>query len=131
MTAGPSADLSGSSILVVEDEFYLAIDVERVLRNAGALVVGPFPTGHLAIAALNANVSAAVVDLNLRRGPEFEVARALRAAGVPFVFLTGYDSAMIPAEFADIDCFQKPANFTGLLRKLAQLVRKADAPEPI
>ncbi len=36
------------------------------------------------------------------------MAKALNAAKVPFVFLTGYDQAVIPEAFATVQRLQKP-----------------------
>jgi len=115
-------DLSGRSILVVEDDFYLASDTERALRAAGAEVVGPVPRATLALAALaGGDLDAAVVDINLGEGPSFAVAEALKRAGVPFVFVTGYDEAQIPEALSDIETIQKPAD----TRKISEALLRA------
>ena len=38
----------------------------------------------------------ALLDINLRGEPLYPLAEALRARGVPFLFLTGYESLAIP-----------------------------------
>jgi PAS domain S-box-containing protein len=120
MTGEPT--LAGQRVLVVEDDFYLADDAATVLRAAGAEVVGPFGAEAPAIAAARADrLSAAVVDINLGSGQSFEVARVLRTAGVPFVFLTGYDSAVIPSEFEGLPMLQKPVELRRIVRAVAAL----------
>lgn len=108
MTNAP--DLSGKSILVVEDDYYMAEDVTSALRSAGAQVLGPCPTQEAALALLEKeSPSSAVLDLNLGGGgPRFEIARHLRERGVPFIFLTGYDPDVIPADMDDVARLQKP-----------------------
>lgn len=116
--------LAGRRILVVEDDFYLADDTERALRAAGAEVVGPIPRSSLAVAALaDDGVDAAVVDINLGEGPSFALADALKRAGVPFVFVTGYDEVLIPKRLADIATVQKPADMRAVVRAVAGLLR--------
>src|SRR5262249_3956616 len=106
-----TADLAGKRILVLEDDYFLAIDAERALQNAGADVVGPFPTEAAALAATaSQDLPAALVDINLGAGASFATAEALRAKGVPFIFLTGYDQAIVPPAFADVPRFEKPAD---------------------
>jgi hypothetical protein len=51
-----------------------------------------------------------VVDVNLGAGPSFGLASALQVREIPFVFLTGYDRDIVPAEFRDVPCLQKPVD---------------------
>ena len=61
--------LDGLCILVLEDEYILAEDAMRMLRRAGAAVVGPFETTEEVIAAVaEAKPDCAIVDLNLGTG---------------------------------------------------------------
>jgi FixJ family two-component response regulator len=39
----------------------------------------------------------------------------MRDHGVPIVFLTGYDRGVIPAEFEDARCLQKPVRERDLI----------------
>lgn len=115
------ADLAGRPVLVVEDDFLLANDVEQALKAVGARVVGPFSTLRPALAALEAAApEAAVIDINLGGDTTLELARALQARGVPFVFVTGYDDAAIPAEFGAIKRLQKPVALKAVIRAVAR-----------
>ncbi len=59
--------LQGARILVAEDDAILAYDMEDLLRNAGADVVGPARMLADALAlARSASLSCAVLDVNLR-----------------------------------------------------------------
>ena len=121
------ADLHGHSVLVIEDDFYLASDAARALRGAGAEVLGPCPTEEAARAALEVQrPSAAVVDINLGRGPSFKLAEALKDRGIPFVFTTGYDAEVIPAEFGAIERLQKPVQLRRIVAAVATLVSRPD-----
>ena len=101
--------LEGKRILILEDDFYLAREERSLLEQAGAAVVGPFGTAFR-IEGLSdlGQLHGAAIDINLGRGPSFDIAQALKQRGVPFVFVTGYDAAMIPAELADIERVEKP-----------------------
>ncbi|MFC5344516.1 PAS domain S-box protein [Brevundimonas staleyi] len=119
MTGEPS--LSGLTVLVLEDEFYLAQDVSSALRGAGAEVLGPFPTEAAALTAIgDRRPDAAVLDINLGSGPSFEVARVLRG-DIAVLFLTGYDAEAIPAEFAEVPRLQKPIELREVVRSLARM----------
>lgn len=115
------ADLSGLSVLIVEDEYYLAMEMQDQIERVGGRVVGP--VGGLAegVQAIErGGIDCALIDINLGEGPSFEIAEALCRASIPFLFLTGYDAATIPGRFDNIECIQKPANFSALLRALTR-----------
>lgn len=120
MTGEP--DLTGRRVLVVEDDYYLATDAARALRGAGAEVVGPCATEEDARAELaEARPDAAVVDINLGPGPSFKLAEALKDRGIPFVFTTGYDAEVIPAEFAGVERLEKPLQLRQIVGAVARL----------
>jgi PAS domain S-box-containing protein len=115
--------LAGQCILVLEDDYYVASDVASTLRGAGADVVGPFPLSGPAIEAVRqGGLTGAVVDINLGSGPSFETAHALGQAGVPFIFLTGYDQRAIPDEFDGIPRLEKPVEPRRIVRALDSLI---------
>jgi DNA-binding NarL/FixJ family response regulator len=119
-----SAPLEGFRILVIEDDFYLATDQQHMLEQAGATVIGP--TGDREKAAQLAKpsqVDCAVVDINLGRGPSFELAAMLSKRGIPYIFTTGYDAAAIPSEFSTIVRLEKPVRNREAIAALRQLAR--------
>ena len=86
-----SAELQGLRVLVVEDEFLVAMDIEVMLRDLGCEVVGPI--GDLASAlqaAQEETLDLALLDANLGGEPVTAVAGALVARAVPIMFCTGY-----------------------------------------
>jgi len=127
---GP-ARLATHSILVVEDDYYVAADIATVLTDAGALIIGPFPSEEAAMQALSgARPSAAVLDLNLGGGaPQFGVARTLRRRRVPFAFLTGYGAEVIPKDLSDAPRIEKPADFQALVAVMAGLCQRRPSSE--
>src|SRR4051794_39150827 len=111
-------DLKGRHVLVVEDEFYIAIDMADTLKEHGAHVVGPVASVADAVDLIECteHLDGAVVDLNLRGELAFPVARELAKRHVPFVFATGYDAEIIPAEFRDVIRCEKPVDFMKVAR---------------
>ncbi len=82
--------LSGARVLVVEDEAFIAFELQATLTDAGAQVIGPSLTLAEAFAlASRENLSAAVLDVRLGRDTIGPVARQLAARGIPFLFYTG------------------------------------------
>lgn len=101
--------LDGLSVLVLEDDFYLAEDARYALESAGASVVGPFSSLLQALVeAERRKADCALVDVNLGAGPSFEPAERLLKLGVPVIFVTGYDHGVIPEALSKLPCLQKP-----------------------
>ena len=115
--------LEGKRILVIEDDYYLASDEKALLEQAGATVVGPFGAScrERDLAEAGA-LDGALVDINLGEGPSFDFARLLAERGVPFVFVTGYDLAIIPAELSNAPRIEKPIRERDLIAAVAKLV---------
>jgi CheY-like chemotaxis protein len=81
--------LSGQSILVLEDEPLLALELDTTFRAAGARVDVAID-GERALRAIEGlGLSAAVVDINLGQEDCSAVCERLSDAGIPFVFFTG------------------------------------------
>jgi CheY-like chemotaxis protein len=80
-------------VLVVEDEFLIALDLELLLRRHGWRVLGPAATVAAALRLLRQGDTpdVALLDVNLRGEPVTPVAEELRARGVPFVLASAYD----------------------------------------
>jgi DNA-binding NtrC family response regulator len=117
--------LRGTRILVVEDEYLLADDLNNALADAGAHVVGPAASVEDATALIGneAVIDAAILDVNLRGDMVFPLADALRARGIPFAFATGYDDWALPSRFADAPRVEKPfksERVADILRPLLQ-----------
>ena len=116
--------LNGCSVLVVDDDFYLAEDNREALEEAGAIVLGPYGLEDEALASIEDDLpDLAVLDLNLGTGPSFKVARAMRARGVPMVLVTGYDADVIPPDLADTPRLEKPVSGAKLVATVTELLR--------
>jgi CheY-like chemotaxis protein len=122
--ANKTGPLAGRSVLVVEDEYFLADDIAQALTASGARIVGPFGELQEAadIVAGDPSIDAAIIDINLRSEMVFPLARILRSRNIPFVFATGYDSSSIEAEFRDVDLWEKPLDAAAVSRDLARLI---------
>ncbi len=109
---GATHALRGLDVLLVEDQALIAMDTEETLVRIGARRVRSVPRVADALAAIGETLpDCAVLDFNLGDDTATDVADALIAHGVPFVFATGYgDSVMIPARFRDIPVVRKPVS---------------------
>lgn len=100
-------------IMIVEDEALVALMVEDLLTDFGCEISGSFGAVEDALAYLKDATTArpaldgAVLDVNIGGTMVFPVAERLRAAGIPFVFATGYGA--LPREgFEEITVLNKP-----------------------
>jgi len=110
----------GRRILVVEDEFLIAEELRDALEDMGAVVVGPVAHVAAALAALRSGepLDGATLDVTLGREKSFEVARALRDRGVPFVILTGYGEQGLPEDLRAVPRCQKPFDIAKVVEAL-------------
>jgi DNA-binding response OmpR family regulator len=127
MTEIDNAALRGSRVLVVEDDYLLAEDLCRDLRESGATVLGPAPTVHYAYNLLlgRRGVDGAVLDVRLHGRNVFELAARLRELDIPMLFATGHQQD-IPAEFGNEARLVKPLRTDELIDKLGHLVRREE-----
>lgn len=85
--------LAGSRVLLVEDEFVIALDFQIMLYRFGCEVLGPVGSVAEALVILrHERPDAAVLDVNLRDGLVVPVAERLTGMGVPFVLVTARDT---------------------------------------
>ena len=108
-------------VLVVEDDYMIAMDVKEALEGAGVVVLGPVPSVADAMAILDADpdVDAAVLDINLGQESVFPVCDVLRSRDVRFVFATGYGVADIPVAYRDVARLEKPVSLRQVIDALA------------
>ena len=82
--------MSGARILVVEDDFLISTELDTILADAGATVLGPCRTLAQAERAIEDNrISAAILDFRLGDATAVPLAAQLHRHGIPFVFFTG------------------------------------------
>lgn len=101
--------LTAARILLVEDSPVLGEVMRAMLAELGCAVTGPI--GNLGIAletAATAPVDAAVIDLNIRGGKVYPVAKTLAERGIPFLVVSGYGDWTMPAEWRTRPRLVKP-----------------------
>ena len=70
------------SVLIVEDELFVAMDIQDMLEAAGFETIGPCDTVTEALATIEVTLpDCAVLDVKLRDGEVFAVADRLDALG--------------------------------------------------
>lgn len=117
-----SSSLVGKRILIVEDEYFIASDIRRALKGAGAVPVGPAGTLETGLILAEEDIDLALLDVNLEGEHSYPIANRLRDRGVPFAFLTGYDDWALPETYRDAPRLGKPFAMTQLISELAALI---------
>ena len=115
--------LAGKRILVVEDESLVAMMIDDLLTDRGAIVVGPVGTLEGALdLARSQTVDAALLDVNLHGERSTPVAEVLSARDIPYVLATGYVAAEC-ADYAPAAVLQKPYLPAQMLESLVRILR--------
>jgi DNA-binding response OmpR family regulator len=103
-------------VLVVEDEFLIALEISAQLADAGYAVVGPAASVADALALVsNPGCDMALLDVNLGNDLSAPVAAALKALSIPFVVLSGYRERSLAGEFNGAEILGKPFRSADLL----------------
>jgi len=123
--------LIGTRVLVVEDEFLLLLELERILSEAGAKIVGLCRTTEQAHRHLRRDeLHVAVLDFQLFRETSESVAHELSRRGTPFVFYTGQAGTdLISSQWPRCKIISKPGQPEKLVAAVASLISEAQPKE--
>lgn len=112
-----------AKVLVVEDEFVIALDLAQQLKESGFVIIGPASNASKALSLIDLDLpDFALLDVNLGSGKtSYEIARRLIDCSVPFVFLSGYTTAEVAREFVNVPVLAKPCPVDDVLGLIAML----------
>ena len=114
LRGGQMGELDGASVLLLEDEFLIAMDAEQILLGLGAEKVEIASTlAEAEQLAEKCRFDVAMLDVNINGQVSFPLAEYLWRRGVAVVFATGYEMRSQPfPEFAG--CVTKPYTSSNL-----------------
>ena len=127
---GPAAGTpTGARVLVVEDEALLAETLCDLLRGAGCQPVGPAANVAVALSLIEkSRIDAAILDIRLMDDEMcFSVAYALRARGIPLMFLTASQRSQLPVDLCDEILIEKPFKAPMLIETVRRMARAEPA----
>lgn len=85
--------LAGLSVLILEDEFIIALDLEQTCRDHGAEVSTHRSLAELGPDPFERRFDVALLDVMLEGQSTLDFARTLIERGTPVVFSTGYSAS--------------------------------------
>jgi CheY-like chemotaxis protein len=112
------------TVLVVEDEFIIALDLSETVRDLGFALEGPFEGNEKAFEAIEGNLpDAAILDVFTADGEVYPLADKLAAAGVPIIFHSGHvPPAEVKQRYPGAWACAKPCPPNRLIEVLQQAV---------
>jgi DNA-binding response OmpR family regulator len=118
--------LSGVRVLIVDDEFLIAAQLQCDFRAAGAEVIGPSHTLKDALAlAKRDRPTAAILDIHLGPDDISPLTQELSDRGIPFVFYTGQSGTdRIRAQWPTSKFISKPAPADRLIGAIVAMVKR-------
>jgi len=112
------------TVLVVEDEFIIALDLSETVQDLGYHLQDPYPDKAHAFAAIEQQLpDAAILDVHIADGEVFPLADALVQAGVPIIFHSGhYQPEAMQERYPGAFACSKPCSPAELVTVLKQVV---------
>lgn len=125
MASAPHQDRP--TVLVVEDEFIIALDLSETVQDLGYEIEGPFADNAMAFRAIEDEMpDCAILDVFTSDGEVYPLADKLVAAGVPIVFHSGHVTlAEVHARYPDAVACSKPCPPDRLIGALQEAVARA------
>lgn len=127
-------ELNGKIVIVVEDDYLLAMDLCSDFRALGATVLGPAPTPFYALNLIGTNkrrkLDAAVLDVRLHGAMVYDVADILYRRGVPMVFATASEKSAIPKRFEGVPVLTKPFDRGAVVQAVMDIMHRPP-PRPV
>jgi DNA-binding response OmpR family regulator len=100
--------LAGCSILIVEDEPLIAMDIVDAFKSAGAAVTTTMSSKHALILVEHDGLDAAIVDHGLADCDSSQLCARLKERDIPFVIFSGFSK--IEGVCAEAPLVKKPAS---------------------
>jgi DNA-binding response OmpR family regulator len=117
----PVGPLSGRTVLIVEDEPLIALDLHAALRATGADLIAATRSAE-ALALIRRNdIHAAIVDVALGGEDCLAVCQALFHRRVPFLFYTGHGDATALNAWPEAPLLLKPARHDDVVATVIRL----------
>ncbi|HEY6815378.1 MAG TPA: response regulator [Croceibacterium sp.] len=114
-------------ILVVEDEFIIALDLSETVKDLGYALEGPYADKEHAFIAIESELpDCAILDVFTGDGEVYPLADKLTEAGVPIIFHSGHVSpSEVRQRYPEAWACAKPCSPDKLIDVLQEAVEHA------
>jgi CheY-like chemotaxis protein len=110
-------------IMIVEDEWTLAMDLASQLEGAGYEILGPTPSSGNAKAIIDSElVDGAILDIALGASSSYPIAEALMQRGIPFAFVSACTRGALRPDFQKHLLVSKPVGRALLVQTVEDLI---------
>ena len=120
--------LAGRSILVVDDEILIVMDILQAFENTGAEVTSTSTLAHAMLLVEHDGLSGAIVDHGLLDGNSSKLRTRLKARGIPFLVYSGYREDDVGSDGAPH--ISKPAPPDVLVDTMVDMIRRSEYSRP-
>jgi DNA-binding response OmpR family regulator len=124
-----SVRFAGHSILIVEDEPLITLELRQLCETTGAYVFAATQFAHALSLAEHPDLSIALLDYRIGDHTSEAICRRLHERGIPFLFYSGYDE--MRGEWPDAIILSKPAQGEAVIEALARLLNHRHDQRPI
>lgn len=117
----PRPNINGASILVVEDEPLIVMDISMAFEKTGAHLTTTNTIKHAKLLVEHDGLSAAILDHALPDGDCTALCTRLTERSIPFMVYSGYPTTEGPCK--DAPHLVKPATHDQILDTMESLIR--------
>lgn len=117
--------LSGQSILIVEDEPLIVMDITRAFEHTGAQLTTTNTLRHALIIIEHDALSGAILDHALPDGDSSLLYARLKERGIPFIIYSAYRKDELEHPLRQVPYLAKPANPAILVEMMLGLLRSS------
>ena len=106
-------------ILILEDDPFIAWDLQAIVEGEGHQVVGVCGSVGEARCRFSESFDFALLDIDVTDGKSFEVASTLNERNIPFAFVSASQQSELPPDLRSSRFIPKPYHESAIVRTLA------------
>jgi DNA-binding NtrC family response regulator len=110
-------------VLIIEDDSFIALDLQAIVESQGHEVVGTFDSIAEAQEHLQDGFDYALLDIDVVGGKTFGIAAELLERRIPFAFVSASHPAEVPPSLRQASFIPKPFEERAILKTMAQAAR--------
>lgn len=111
-------------VLIIEDDTFIALDLQAIVESQGHEVVGTYESIDEAQEHLEDGFDYALLDIDVVGGKTFGIAAELVKRSIPFAFVSASHPAEVPPGLRQAAFIPKPFEERAILKSIAQASRR-------